>query len=75
MLKNDYGIKCKAITVRNSQANALVERVHQVIGNIICTFELQDNYLDEDDPSGKEFAVWSTYHRTLQKTPGQLVFG
>lgn len=80
MLKNDYGIKRKPITVRNPQANAIVERIHQVIGNIIRTFELQDNYLDEDDPwkgilSATAFAVRSTYHTTLQRTPGQLVFG
>jgi len=30
---DDYGIKRKPITVRNPQANAIVERVHQVIGN------------------------------------------
>jgi hypothetical protein len=57
-----------------------VERVHQVIGNIIRTFELQDNYLDEDDPwkgvlSATAFSIRSTYHTTLRKTPGQLVFG
>jgi transposase InsO family protein len=80
MLKNDYGIKRKPITVRNPQANAIVERIHQVIGNIIRTFELQDNYLDEEDPwkgilSATAFAVRATYHTTLQKTPGQLVFG
>ena len=43
MIKNDYGIKGKPITVRNPQANAIIERVHQVIGNIIRTFELEDN--------------------------------
>ena len=80
MVKNDYGIKTKPITTRNPQANAIVERVHQVIANIIRTFELQDNYLDEDDPwkgilAATAFAVRSTYHTTLQKTPGQLVFG
>jgi hypothetical protein len=80
MLKNDYGIKRKPITVRNQQANAIVERVHKVIGNIIHTFDLQDNYLDEDDPwkgilSANAFTVWSTYHATLQEAPGQLVFG
>jgi transposase InsO family protein len=78
MLVNDYGIKRKPITVRNPQANAIVERVHQVIGNIIHTFELQDNYLDEEDPlkgilSATAFAVRATYHTTLQKSPGQLV--
>jgi hypothetical protein len=40
MIKEDYAIKAKPITVRNPQANAIVERVHQVIGNIIRTFEL-----------------------------------
>jgi hypothetical protein len=35
MIKNDYGIKGKPITVRNPQANAIMERNHQVIGNII----------------------------------------
>ena len=50
MMTNDYGIKNKPITTRNPKANAIVERVHQTIGNIIRTFELQDNYLDEEDP-------------------------
>ena len=77
---DDYGIKRKPITVRNPQANAIVERVHQVIGNIIRTFELQTNYLDEDDPwkgilSATAFAIRCTYHTTLHSTPGQLVFG
>ena len=50
MIKKDHGVKAKPITVRNPQSNAIVERVHQVIGNIICTFKLESNYLDEDDP-------------------------
>jgi len=77
---DDYGIKRKPITVRNPQANAICERVHQVIGNIIRTFELQTNYLDEDDPwkgilSATAFAIRCTYHTTLHSTPGQLIFG
>jgi hypothetical protein len=57
-----------------------VERVHQVIGNIIQTFVLERNYMDEDDPwkgilSATAFAVRSTFHSSLQSTPGQLVFG
>jgi transposase InsO family protein len=35
MIKNDYGMKGKTITVKIPQANAIVEIVHQVIGNII----------------------------------------
>ena len=74
MLINDYGIKRKPITVRNPPANAIEERVHQVIANMIRTFELETNYLDQDDPwkgilSATAFAVRSTYYTTLKKTP------
>jgi len=79
-MSTDYGIKVKPKTVRNPQANAVLERVHQTLGNIIRTFELQDKYLDEEDPwagilSAAAFALRSTYHTTLQASPGQLVFG
>jgi hypothetical protein len=78
MLTNDYGIKKKPITKRNPQANAIVERVHQTIGNMIRTFQVQD--LDEDDPwagilSAVAFAVRATVHTTTRATPMQLVFG
>ena len=77
---DDYGVKKKPITTRNPQANAIVERVHQTIGNIVRAFELEDHYLDKDDPlkgiiSATVFAIHTTYHTTLQKSPGQLVFG
>jgi len=44
MIKEDYGVKAKPITVRSPQANAIVERVHQVMGNFIQTFALDNNY-------------------------------
>ena len=81
MIENDYDVKVKPITTRNPQANAIVERVHQTIGNIIRTFELYDNDgIDDDDPwSGILAAVMaamrSTYSTTTQATPMQLVFG
>ena len=80
MCKRDYNIKCKFITTRNPQANAIIERVHQVLGNLIQTFELEDNYMDKKDPwagilTAAAFALHSTVHTTLKATPGQLVFG
>ena len=41
--------------------------------------DLQNKYIDEDDPwseilEATAFAVRSTYHTTLQATPDQLVF-
>jgi hypothetical protein len=43
------------------------------------TFELESNYLDEEDPwkgilSATAFAVRSTFHMALRNTPGQSVF-
>ena len=38
LMANDYRIPCNSISVRNPQANAIVERVYQTIGNIIINF-------------------------------------
>ena len=81
MVVQDYGVKRKPISKRNPQANAIVERVHQTIGNMIRTFRIHDNdSLDSDDPlsgilSAISFAVRATVHTTTQYTPMQLVFG
>ena len=81
MLVNDYGLKTKPISVRSPQANSIVERVHQAIGNMIRTFEMYDNErLDESDPwsgllAAVMFATRATYHTMLKATPMQLVFG
>jgi RNase H-like domain found in reverse transcriptase/Reverse transcriptase (RNA-dependent DNA polymerase)/Integrase zinc binding domain len=81
MIKEDYGVKRRGTTTRNPRANAILERVHQTIGNIIRTFEVQDDpYLDPNDPwagilAATMFAVRATYHTTLKATPTQLVFG
>ena len=51
----DYGITKRPITKRNPQANSIIERIHQTIGNILRTFRVQENELDKEDPwGGKE---------------------
>ena len=40
MMGNYYGIPCNSISIRNPQANAIVESAHQTIGNIICAFKI-----------------------------------
>ena len=70
MIKEDYGIKRKPITARNPQANSIVERVHQTIGQMIRTMEVQ-NTENVDNPfkgilSAVCFAVRATVHTTLQ---------
>jgi len=76
---SDYGITKRPITTRNPQANSIVERVHQTIGDIIRTMELNGTRVTKESWKGilaaTAFAVRSTVHTTTQATPGQLVFG
>ena len=78
MCHNDYGLKRKPITTRKPQSNAIIERIHQTIGNIIRTFDVS-NIINKNSWSGilaaTMFAVRTTYHRTLQAFLMQLVFG
>ena len=78
--KKDCGTKKAYYGQKSTQANAIIEKVHQVIGNIIRSVELEDNYLDKGDSwkgilSATVFAVRLTFHTTLQTTSEQLVFG
>ena len=80
MITKDYHIKRKPITTRNPQANAVLERIHQTIGNSIRTFEVLTNQNLNNDPwkdilSAVMHAVRATIHTTLNATPAQLVFG
>ena len=42
MLRDDYGITRKPITTRNPQANAMVERAHCTIHNMIRANQIKD---------------------------------
>ena len=69
------------ITTRNPQANAILERTHQTIGNMIRTWQLPTrDDVEVDDPftgllTAIAHAVRSTVHTTMGATPSQLVFG
>ncbi len=82
MIEEDYGITCRGATTRNPQANSVLERIHQILGKIIRTFEFHDSDLTDCHGSlwdgilsAAMFALRATYHTTLQATPCQLVFG
>jgi transposase InsO family protein len=80
MLKDDYGIVRKPITTRNPQANAMVERAHQTIHNLIRSQQIRGKSdLVGGDWSGLlsavGFAMRATVHATARATPSQLVFG
>jgi hypothetical protein len=73
------------VTTYHPQANAIIERVHKVVNDMLGSFDLENNHvnLEEDNPfdyflqstAWLPWAIRSTYHTTIQATPCQLIFG
>lgn len=79
-LLQSYGIKSVLTTVHNPQANSVIERVHQVIANLLRSQNLMRQDLSTRENQQKILApvTWAfntTYHTSLQASPAQLVFG
>jgi transposase InsO family protein len=73
-LLSSYGIVPSPTTVQNPQANSALERIHQVIDNMICTSNLSESLWVDLLPA-VAFAIRGTFHTILQATPCQVVFG
>ena len=57
-----------------------MEILHQIIGNLVRMYNLQETYVNDAEPwmgilASTAFVVRSMYHSTKQKIPVQLVFG
>jgi hypothetical protein len=72
------------VKTNTKQANAIIERVHKVVNDMLRSFDLENNHehLEEKEDNPFEYflqstawAIRSTNHTTLQATPCQLVFG
>jgi hypothetical protein len=76
-----YGIKRKPTTIKNPQANAILERLHQVLGKMLRTSELDmAETITPDDVhvflDNAAWAICSTYHTVLKASPGgAAIFG
>jgi transposase InsO family protein len=42
---DNLGIKCRPTTSYNTQGNSIIERIHQVMGNMLRAFELKERNL------------------------------
>ncbi len=79
-LCNSYGIKHKPTTIKNPQANAICEHIHQVLGLMMRTSELDmadsvepadiDTFIDNE-----AWEICSTFHTVLKASPGAAIFG
>ena len=79
-LCDSYDIMRKPTTVKNPWANGILERVHQVLGQMLCTAELDmaDSVTPNDVDVFLDNAAWairSTYHTVLKASPGAAIFG
>jgi transposase InsO family protein len=78
-LCESYGITRKPTTVKNPQANGILERVHQVPGHMLRTAELDmANSITPNDVDvfleNMAWAIRSTYHTVLKASPGAAIF-
>jgi transposase InsO family protein len=78
-LLQSYGVAAKPITIKKPQANAFVERIHQVMGDSIHSMELSKRHFDDTSVNAilksVAYGLRATYHLSLAASPGQLVFG
>jgi hypothetical protein len=81
MLTN-AGVQPHATGARNPRANAIVERLHQTIGNSLRTrlrehpptnLETAQQYID-DCLAAATYALRASVHKILQCSPGTLAF-
>ena len=72
-------LRHKPTTIKNPQANAICERVHQVLGTMMRTSELDmtDSVEPADIDTFIDNAAWaicSTYHTVLKASPCAAIF-
>ena len=78
-----YGVKSVSTTIKNPQANAILERTHGTVGTCLKMFDLRSkswedlekNETYDDFFASISFAIRSTYHTSLETTPGTAIFG
>ena len=79
-LCESYNVKRKPTSVRNPQANAVLERIHSVFGDMMRTsmMDMSDTVtgrMIDDFIVAAAWALRSTYHTVLGSSPGAAIFG
>jgi hypothetical protein len=80
-LLESYGVCSSPTAVKNPTANAILERTHQTMSNMLRTADLHtidfmkvDKVL-QDLIAAVSFALRASYHTTMKATSMQLAFG
>ena len=61
-------------------SNAVLKQIHQVLGNLVQTFNISQTYIDKNDLwtgilAAAAFSLLSTTNRLICYNPDQLLFG
>ena len=75
LIEEEYGITANPSTSGNPTSNAILERIHRVLGNLVHSVNITQTYVDEDDPwSGimyaASFSIISTKNGLKGYSPG-----
>ena len=77
-LLSEYNIKFKLTTIKNPQAQTLVERMHHTLTNQLWVRVLEeDAWIEDTDFMMQHFAwvLWTTVPANMHHAPGTLAFG
>jgi hypothetical protein len=79
-LRTTYGIKHKPTSIKNPTANAILEHIHAVFTNMLCTAKLNmAEPVNASDIniflSDAAWAICSTHHTVLKASSGAAIFG
>ena len=77
-----YNIYSKVSMVKSPQSNAMSERLHQPVTNILCSTlyanppdnQLEAEFLVDTAQQNVAYAMHASVHTTLKATPGSLVY-
>ena len=73
------GLDVSLRLLKIKQDNSILERVHQVVANMLRCKNIPDLNVDSEDPwtdllTSVAFSIRSTHHSTLDATPVQLIY-
>ena len=74
-----YGVKRKPNSIKNPTANAILEHIHAVFTNMLCTAKLDMAELVNASDidiflADAAWAIRSTHHTVFQASPGAAIF-
>ena len=69
LFSHDFAIKPTPTTIKNPQANAILERLHQVLGDMLRTKNLEQYIFGDIDPWCNSQEAELSHQRTILHSP------